>query len=220
MDHALRLLFVLYFLLAEAALLGVVFRCVRPGSATASCGVSWLLVLAILAVQPLVPLGWLGLGVLFAQLRPPHQADVIAVAHLAFMAGVLLFPLGVLLGGWLGWAWVRRFWPRLIHLLAVLLVVMQPLVGHECPINEFERTLREGDLRNLEGASPLGAWANHLVYTRKHMPQLIPIYLGFAALVVLSWLVVRPEPPGHPLSTQAVCPTSQETSKKQDELLT
>ncbi|MFQ3651799.1 MAG: DUF2784 family protein [Gemmataceae bacterium] len=196
MDHALRLLFVLYFLLAQAALLSLLLRCLRPTSSSQPHRVRWGLLLAILAVQPLVPLGWFGLGALFASLSEPHLADLIAVSHLAFMAGVLLFPLLVLLGGGLGWSWVRRFWLRLIHLLTVLLVVMQPIVGHECPINEFERTLRGGELRNLQGASPLGAWANQLIYTRKPLEQLIPVYLSFAAVVVLSWLLVRPEPPG------------------------
>jgi hypothetical protein len=196
MDHALRLLFVLYFLLAEAILVGLVLRWRPPAPTDATPRpLPLTLLLALLAVQPLVPLGWIGLGWLLGSLTEAHQADVIAVGHLSFMAGVLLFPLVILLGGWLRWRWVRAFWPRMIHLLAVLLVVMQPIVGHECPINEFERTLRDGDLRNLEGASPIGAWANNTVYTRKPLEQLVPVYLTFVVVVALSWLLVRPDVP-------------------------
>jgi hypothetical protein len=203
MDHAIRLLFVLYFLLAEALLLALVWRWVstsapaQPGSHSEGARRPMRLMgmLALLLVQPLVPLGWLGLGWLLATLSEAHQADVIAVAHLGFMAGVLLFPVVVLLGGCLRWNWVRVFWPRLLHLLAVLLVVMQPSVGHECPINEFERTLRDGDLRNHEGASAIGIWANNTVYTRKPLEQLLPVYLTFLVLVTLSWLLVRPDVP-------------------------
>jgi hypothetical protein len=195
MRQSILLFFVLYFLTAQLVLLRLVWWLGAPRSPVPGHALPWRLSLAILGVQVLVPALWLAMRVGWGTLSEPHQADVIVVLHLGFMLGVAFFPVLVLVGAWRGWSWVREFWLRLGHFLAFSLVFAQAVVGHECPINEFERQLRGGDLHNMEGSTALGRLAHAILFPGVEPAQILPYYLLFALLVLISWLVVRPRMP-------------------------
>ena len=69
-------------------------------------------------------------------------ADIIAIIHFGYVAFVVLGLFVVLLGGLLRWSFVRNFWFRAIHLLMISVVILQSLIGKECPLTVWERDLR------------------------------------------------------------------------------
>jgi len=126
---------------------------------------------------------------------PGLLADVILVIH----AGIVLFAvLGqalIMLGGPLGWPWVRGFWLRISHLVLVVYVAVQAWLGELCPL-----TLWEHELRRAAGQSPhdrgfVEFWVSQLVYYDFPPWVFVLMYTGFAFLVVLTWWWLPPRWP-------------------------
>ena len=69
-------------------------------------------------------------------------ADIIAVVHFGYVLIVVLGLFAFLLGGLLGWRFVRNFWLRIIHFLMIAVVIFQSLIGMMCPLTVWERDLR------------------------------------------------------------------------------
>ena len=76
----------------------------------------------------------------------PTQALWLADAILALHMGIVLFVAGllplVLLGGALGWRWVRHFGLRLTHLALMVFIAAQAWLGQLCPLTVWEQDLR------------------------------------------------------------------------------
>ena len=61
------------------------------------------------------------------------------------MAYVLFVVLGqttIMLGGLCGWTWIRNTTFRLLHLLAITIVVVESWIGFTCPLTTLEKHLR------------------------------------------------------------------------------
>ena len=151
----------------------------------------------ILAGAIALPLAWNWLAETWPTLDATMRADAMAVFHLGFVVAVLALQLLILVGWPLGWAWVRNFWLRLLHLLAILLVAGQGAVNLSCPFTIWERELREGDLSNLEKASDLGRFCNRMLYRPADEPRaLVWRYLAVGGILAGTWFLVRPRLPG------------------------
>ncbi|NBO92153.1 MAG: DUF2784 family protein [Planctomycetia bacterium] len=194
MEHSVLVAFVLYFLAAEAVILAGCWRLFGPRRTGSSLSRSY--VNAVLGGQVLIPLCWQALKMVWVMLTDVQRADVLAVLHVGFMAPVVVLQVLIVVGGVWGWKWVRNYRLRMVHLVAISLVVTQAALGHECPVNEFERGLRGGDLANLEGASAIGRFCNRLIYYRVEDVRIILIpYAVFGVVVIASWYWVRPDAP-------------------------
>ena len=124
-------------------------------------------------------------------------ADGILIVH----ALMVLFNVGALpviwVGHFRGWRFVRNFSFRIIHLLLIGFVSAEALLGTICPLTTWEDELRTrggGGARYEEGY--IAYWLHRLMFF-----DLAPIYFTvgygvFFALVVLTWLCVKPERPG------------------------
>jgi hypothetical protein len=128
-------------------------------------------------------------------------ADLVVTIHLAFVVAVLLAQLLILVGWILHWAWVRNFWFRLAHLVAILIVAGQAVLDIECPLTTYERHLRGGDLHDMTNASAIGRFCNETLFfdstDENGEPRSIFMisYVSFAALVVLTWCFAPPRLP-------------------------
>ena len=123
-------------------------------------------------------------------------ADVILVIHFAFVAFVIVGLLAVWAGRFLRWAWVRNFWFRLAHVVAIGIVVGEAVGGVECPLTTWEAKLREqaGTTGVYEGTF-LQHWVHRLMFFESSEATFTAIYLVFFALVVGSFWFVRPRWP-------------------------
>ena len=96
-------------------------------------------------------------------------ADTVLVLHFSFVAFVILGLVLIWMGRWRRWPWVRNFWFRMSHLLAIGVVAAESLVGFICPLTTWEdrlRLLAGGDQR-YEG-SFVQHWLHRLMFFDRH----------------------------------------------------
>lgn len=119
-------------------------------------------------------------------------ADLLLFGHVLFVAFVVVGLVLILVGKFLHWAWVRDPWFRTAHLAAIAIVVLQSWIGLTCPLTTWEMTLREraGDV--TYSGSFISHWLDYLLYYQAPAWVFTACYTIFAALVVGSWIWVRP----------------------------
>ncbi|AFU97524.1 DUF2784 domain-containing protein [Simiduia agarivorans] len=84
-------------------------------------------------------------------------ADAILITHVLFVCFVVLGLFAIYLGKWLAWSWVRHRVFRIVHLVAIGIVVLQSWVGVVCPLTTWEMMLRE----KAGGAVYSGSFIQH-----------------------------------------------------------
>ncbi len=134
-------------------------------------------------------------------------ADLILVAHFAFVAFVVGGFALIIAGTRRGWLWVRRPGFRWLHLAAIVLVALEAVTGLACPLTVWEDALRSSD------ASPGGfiaRWLAPILYWQLPGWVFTCAYAAFAAAVAYAMWRHPPHAGGSrkPLS----CPASQKDS--------
>jgi len=115
-------------------------------------------------------------------------ADMVLLAHFAFV----LFVVGGLgatwLGAWLGWRCVRNFWFRVAHLCAIVFVAGETIAGIWCPL-----TIWEAELRGAHADKGfLAQWIHRLLFYDLPPWVFTAAYVLFALVVIATWWFVRP----------------------------
>jgi len=121
-------------------------------------------------------------------------ADVIVAVHLAYVSYVVLGELLILVGIPLGWQWIRNLWFRLSHLVMILIVALEAVVGFECPLTTWETQLERAAGMNPNDRSFIGGLMDTMFFWTPADDSWIWmwIYGGAAALVVLTFIVAPP----------------------------
>jgi hypothetical protein len=125
-------------------------------------------------------------------------ADLVVAAHLGYIGVVVFGQLAILIGWPLGWQWIRNPWFRLFHMAMILFVVGEALVEYECPLTTWEIELRrEAGQKVIEGEYDtgfIGRNLHNLMFIGADLgQQLLWIYYGFGAVVVLTLFFVPPQ---------------------------
>ena len=123
-------------------------------------------------------------------------ADGILVLHTM----IVLFNVGALpliwLGHFRGWRFVRDFSFRVAHLLLIGFIAAETVLGAICPLTNWEN-----DLRLKAGVDPhyqggfVAHWLHRLIFYDLSERFFALVYGLFFALVVLTWVWVKPRPP-------------------------
>ena len=121
-------------------------------------------------------------------------ADAVLLLHSLFVAFVVLGLLGILLGGALSWRWVRNRGFRLLHLLAIGIVVLQSWIGVICPLTTLEMALRSRAGESVYEGTFISHWLSALLYYQAPAWVFVACYTVFGLAVVGSWFLVRPDP--------------------------
>jgi hypothetical protein len=123
-------------------------------------------------------------------------AALLADALLALHVGIVLFVVGllplVIMGGALGWRWVRHRGLRLAHLGLMLFIAAQAWLGQLCPLTVWEQDLRRAAGQGGYTESFIEHWLSNLLYWDLPWWVFVAAYTGFAGLVVVAWWWVRP----------------------------
>jgi hypothetical protein len=119
-------------------------------------------------------------------------ADIVLITHVAFVAFIVVGLLLILLGGFLGWEWIRNPWFRILHLAGIGVVVVQSWLGLACPLTSLEMSLREKAGDTTYGDSFISHWLQHLLYFNAPPWVFAVCYTLFSVVVVGSWLWFRP----------------------------
>ena len=126
----------------------------------------------------------------------PYQnlANAVLVLHFAVVIFVVLGLPAVLVGNWRGWSWVNHFWWRVVHLLAIGVVVVQAWLGRYCGLTVLESNLRAMAGQSGYERSFIEYWVQRLLYYEGPLWAFALVYTVFGALVVWSWLRYPPRP--------------------------
>ena len=123
-------------------------------------------------------------------------ADLILILHFAFVAFVVAGLLVVWVGWLCRWQFVRNFWFRLAHLLAIGVVAAESLAGFVCPLTIWENNLRllAGGGERYQG-SFVQHWLHRLMFFEASESTFTILYILFFAAVALSLWLVKPRWP-------------------------
>jgi hypothetical protein len=123
-------------------------------------------------------------------------ADGVLVVHFGFVTFVVGGLVAVGLGGLLRWGWVRNFWFRLAHLLAMGVVLAETVGGVICPLTDWEDDLRRLAMQDSRyQTSFVGYWLHRLLYYDASPTVFFVVYSAFFALVAASLWLVKPRWP-------------------------
>ena len=115
-------------------------------------------------------------------------ADFILVIHFLFA----LFVVGSLpliwIGAWMGLGFVRNLRFRLAHLVAILFVAVESLIGMVCPLTSLEDVLRGTG----NAGSFVQRWLHRILYYDLPEWVLTVSYVMFALLVAFTFVIVPP----------------------------
>ncbi len=128
-------------------------------------------------------------------IAPRTLADLILLLHVGFIAFVVFGLLLAILGGCWRWAWVRNFWFRMSHLLAIGFVVAEVWCGKTCPLTIWEQRLREAAGQSTYHESFIEHWANRLCFFQAPLWMFSWTYTLFGAVVLLVLILVPPRRP-------------------------
>jgi hypothetical protein len=128
-----------------------------------------------------------------------YLADGIVAIHLAYVAFVVLGLLIILIGAVLRWQWVRNFWFRLLHLIAIAIVAVEAFAGMICPLTEWESKLREMAGEETSSGTFMGRLFDHILFY-PNIPQEYFDWghIAFGALVLITFFLVPPRLPRLP----------------------
>lgn len=121
-------------------------------------------------------------------------ADVILFIHVLFVAFVIVGLLLIIAGKLFSWFWVRNPWFRLVHLIAIGVVVLQSWLGVICPLTTWEMVLRERAGDSVYSGTFISHWLETILYYHASEWVFIICYTVFGSLVLASWFWVRPRP--------------------------
>jgi len=114
-------------------------------------------------------------------------ADLLLVIHALIVAFVVCGLLAIVLGGWRGWQWTRRFSFRLTHLLLVAVVAAQAWIGVLCPLTIWENALRQRAGQDGYDGSFVQHWLHQLIFYEAPLWVFTLLYTAFGALVAATW---------------------------------
>ncbi len=122
-------------------------------------------------------------------------ADLVVLLHSAYVAFVVGGMVLILVGVVRQWRWVRNPWFRVLHLLAIGLVVAESLGGAICPLTDWEYELRVAAGDEGVPGSFIGRLVHGAIYYDVPEWVLSVCYCVFGALVLLTLILAPPRWP-------------------------
>jgi hypothetical protein len=122
-------------------------------------------------------------------------ADLTVAVHAAFVAFVVFGQLLIVVGALRRWAWVRNFWFRTAHLLAIGYVAFEAAAGIACPLTTWEQELRERAGQTVSDVTFVGRLLDQLLFIHGVEAVLPYVHMGFGLLVLLTFLLAPPRLP-------------------------
>ena len=119
-------------------------------------------------------------------------ADLVLVAHAAFIAFVVGGQI-LILAGWAGdWRWPRHLPFRVLHLAAIATVVLESWLGIVCPLTWLEFELRADEGSALAADGFVAYWLHRLIFYDAPSWVFTLVYTLFGATVVAAFVWYPP----------------------------
>ena len=120
-------------------------------------------------------------------------ADLALVIHALFVAYVILGFAAILLGWYRHWRWIRNWWFRIVHLVAIGFVMAEAWFGLVCPLTDWENRLRVAAGGSAYAVPFFQHWVHEFLFYDFPGWVFTFAYTAFAILVLLAWLMVPPQ---------------------------
>jgi hypothetical protein len=115
-------------------------------------------------------------------------AGAVVVIHFLIMLFVVAGVPLIYVGAARGWAWVRSWRWRLLHLGAIVIIAAESVLGIACPLTIWEDRLRGRQI----ATGFIERWIDRLLFYEAPAWVFTAAYVTFAALVLLTWVAVPP----------------------------
>jgi hypothetical protein len=123
-------------------------------------------------------------------------ADIVALVHLGYVVFVMLGFALIVAGIICGWMWIRNPWFRILHLAAIIAVVMEAIVGVNCPLTLLEFELRYPTEPFQERVSFIGTLIDTVLFYDAPSWVFTAVYCGFAVAVLITFIMAPPKRKG------------------------
>jgi len=118
-------------------------------------------------------------------------ADGILIVHFAFVAFVVFGFLLILIGLLNRWTWIHNRYFRIMHLVAIGIVVLQAWFNQICPLTLWENELRRRAGESGYTESFIEHWLHKILFYQAEPWVFTTIYTLFGALVLAAWFLGR-----------------------------
>jgi hypothetical protein len=122
-------------------------------------------------------------------------ADLMVAIHVGYVGYVVVGQLLIWYGWAVGWKWIRNFWFRATHLLAIAVVAYEEVMDIRCPLSVWEEYFREKAGQPVSGETFLGRLMHSLIFYDFQPWVFTVIYMTTLGVVVLTLLLCRPRWP-------------------------
>lgn len=122
-------------------------------------------------------------------------ADLMVAIHVGYVGYVVVGQLLIWLGWAMGWRFVRNFWFRTTHLLAIGVVAYEELMHIRCPLTVWEEHFRELAGQPITGETFLGRLMHSILFHDFQPWVFAAIYYTTLAVVLLTLVFCRPRWP-------------------------
>lgn len=122
-------------------------------------------------------------------------ADVVVAIHVAYVGFVLVGQLLIVAGVLFRWGWVRNFWFRLLHVLAICFVAFEAIFGIDCPLTIWEDELRHKAGQTVADGTFIGRFLHNILFYQAEPWVFTTGYITFAFLVLLTFVLAPPRRP-------------------------
>ena len=119
-------------------------------------------------------------------------ADLVVVVHGSYVAFIIVGQLAILYGLVRKRSWVRNFYFRWLHLLAIAIVVLQSWTGTTCPLTDWENYLREQAGESGYPGDFIGYWVHKMLFYEFPTWVFALSYTIFGAMVLLTFALAPP----------------------------
>jgi Protein of Unknown function (DUF2784) len=119
-------------------------------------------------------------------------ADLIVAIHSAYVAFVVVGQVLIVAGLIRGWRWVRNWWFRVAHLVAIVIVALETVFDVPCPLTVWERRLRELAGDEVRRGTFIGDLLHNLIFVDAPSWAFTAGYVTFALLVAATFVLAPP----------------------------
>ena len=119
-------------------------------------------------------------------------ADLVLIAHLAFVAFVVLGFILIWAGYFCGWSFVTNVAFRVAHMLAMAFVLAESVFGSTCPLTTWENRLRLQAGETGYVGSFVQEWVGRILFFQCSERIFTLLYAGFFLLVLVTFWIIPP----------------------------
>ncbi len=119
-------------------------------------------------------------------------ADLVLVIHAMYVAFIVGGLATILAGKAADWNWVKNFWFRATHLLAIAVVTLLAWLQRICPLTTLEMFFRKKAGQPAYNDAFIAHWLHILLYYEAPLWVFALCYTLFGIGVIWAWIKIPP----------------------------